>query len=350
MRKVYSTVIFLLASYFVLGQATITATSTSSNAKWNATSTWDLGRKPTDGDTVIIPSGKSVLFDNSQSYLTLIVKVKGTLNIKGATLAITNAGTESGISVNSGGTINSTSPSSNTSDKITINTVIKFRGDQVYVGNGNSSTAGIVMGPAFADINTGSMNNGFTFGSVLPVILVDFKVDPSNKQVNIAWTTQQEINTSGFAIQRSKDGIHWEVISNILANGYRGMPKTYNYIDNTASAGINYYRLQVIDNNSQFGYTMIRVARIAQVATKMLVYPNPASSFVNIYLGDKLNGTSMDVRLYNHIGQLMLQKKFDGSSNQLTLDVSNLAKGSYLVEISGDGGIKQGSTLLITGK
>lgn len=51
----------LLALLFQIVTITILATTiTASNGNWNAPGTWDLGRTPQCGDTIVIPLGVTV--------------------------------------------------------------------------------------------------------------------------------------------------------------------------------------------------------------------------------------------------------------------------------------------------
>ena len=71
--------------------------------------------------------------------------------------------------------------------------------------------------------NTFSSFSPFGVGAVdapLPVILVDFNAVLNNsKTVDISWSTQQEINSSHFDVQRSNDGVNWNVIGTVKAKG-----------------------------------------------------------------------------------------------------------------------------------
>jgi Secretion system C-terminal sorting domain/SprB repeat len=63
------------------------------------------------------------------------------------------------------------------------------------------------------------------------------------------------------------------------------------------------------------------------------VYPNPASNFVNLNMEAAANS---QVTFYNAAGQVVLQKMTEGSQNRI--DISNLAKGDYLVAINNENG------------
>ena len=62
------------------------------------------------------------------------------------------------------------------------------------------------------------------------------------------------------------------------------------------------------------------------------IYPNPASSNLNVDLGD-LNGVNTTIKLYDSSSKLVFEKR---SSSTLMIDVSGFAKGLYSLEISTD--------------
>src|SRR5215213_11610467 len=85
----------------------------NSNSSWLTTLTWDLGRLPMNGDTVVIPEGKIVLIDNNVnagSY-TVHIKIFGSLKFVGSGSRL-SLGAGSTVIIYSGGSIEATgSPS-----------------------------------------------------------------------------------------------------------------------------------------------------------------------------------------------------------------------------------------------
>ena len=64
------------------------------------------------------------------------------------------------------------------------------------------------------------------------------------------------------------------------------------------------------------------------------IYPNPADNFVNIANGSGLNLES--VAIYDMNGRLVQNVKLGNAAIQNTIDVSNLASGVYIVQITGE--------------
>jgi hypothetical protein len=67
-----------------------------------------------------------------------------------------------------------------------------------------------------------------------------------------------------------------------------------------------------------------------QAEQGLLLFPNPANTHATLVLGNNRNKNSSTVRLYTTCGKLL--GEFVTQNNRLTLDLSDLAKGMYLVE------------------
>ena len=63
----------------------------------------------------------------------------------------------------------------------------------------------------------------------------------------------------------------------------------------------------------------------------LVVYPNPSNGIFNLNT-IKSTGALFTVAVYNVVGTLVQQFKWDGSKT--TLDLSNAAKGIYVVQVS----------------
>jgi hypothetical protein len=86
----------------------------------------------------------------------------------------------------------------------------------------------------------------------------------------------------------------------------------------------------------------------AEIANKVLVYPNPASEWINIVIkGENLHSKDMNVDIYNSIGQLVKQEQFCNGTNY-KMNINDLGEGFYMLQIidlSGD--IKKSALKLI---
>src|SRR5690349_13795125 len=58
------------------------------SGNWTSSSTWSLNRMPADGDTVVIPSNRTVTLSSSQSLNNVYLEVFGNLEITGLFTAL----------------------------------------------------------------------------------------------------------------------------------------------------------------------------------------------------------------------------------------------------------------------
>lgn len=86
----------------------------------------------------------------------------------------------------------------------------------------------------------------------LPIELLYFTATvENNNQVRLEWKTGSEINNEFFYVERSIDGVNFEVIEIINGAGDSQDELTYNTFDFDAPEGIVYYRIRQIDFDGQ---------------------------------------------------------------------------------------------------
>src|SRR5690606_37332966 len=72
----------------------------------------------------------------------------------------------------------------------------------------------------------------------------------------LTWETLQEKNTSHFELERSYDGIEWEMFDNsVQAQGNSTEMHTYNFTDKRVMASKMYYRIRQVDLDEAFAYS-----------------------------------------------------------------------------------------------
>ena len=181
-------------------------------------------------------------------------------------------------------------------------------------------------------------NNFFpTAGGILPSNVLDM-IDYKNElyvcgQINYAgfqpmnrtakWTGTQWVNT-GIVLQDNSNQLNtgqpecWIEYNNKLVIG--GFFKAVNGVTASGIASIDFGGVSVnnLDKNSPFK-----------------LYPNPTNSTFSLEIANFSNFKS--VSIYNSLGQTLLQQK----SPEKTFDVSNYAKGMYVVEVQTDKGISR---------
>jgi hypothetical protein len=171
----------------------------------------------------------------------------------------------------------------------------------------------------------------------LPVTLTSFTTECDNGITLINWTTVSEQNSDYFQIERSRDGMHWAIVSKVTALGTSSIGTSYQFYDILPGLYFEgYYRLKQVDFDGQYEYfNPIYSNCVPFEYFEFSVYPNPVEDVLIIKL---INASSNEVRLnlFDVAGRLIFSNhsKLENKTDLILLDVPNLHTGQYLLEIS----------------
>ncbi len=178
-----------------------------------------------------------------------------------------------------------------------------------------------------------------TCGLALPVTLISFEAQWISKTVELTWEAEKPQNFSHFVIERSTDGLRFSPIGTQLA----APGKNYKFTDRDLPAGaIAYYRLKLVDVDAKYSNSKILSVKLKANAASALVYPNPASSMLEVKLYEALSANSI-LYVIDATGRRVVTQQVAATSTKLKVDVSKLAAGKYYVSIvNGIQNIKEG--------
>ncbi|MBX7204710.1 MAG: G8 domain-containing protein, partial [Bacteroidia bacterium] len=259
MKAKHLLTIALLSGAFAANAATITA---SASGKWDVNSTWNLGRQPQGGDSVVIGSGKEVTVDNNitpSGSSAIKIGISGTLKIESNGSKL-NLPCGSMVYILTGGSINQSGNGASQS--------IRSCGSVIYSG-----TRGNIITPVT-----------ISESAPLPVTWLSFNAKRAGEtSVNLKWSTASEINNSHFEIERSADAKNFTVIGKVKGNGTTSQVSNYTYSDASGVAANCYYRLRQVDLNGKSEYSIIiavpasakTVAKQAAGSNIVSLNPNP---------------------------------------------------------------------------
>jgi hypothetical protein len=287
---------------------------------------------PANGDTVVIPAGKTVVIDNVQNLSNsfLYVKILGILKLSGGKLWVD---VNSSIIIYSGGALIGTG---NSSETLRIDGVNKFWGH-------NDVT---ILGPAYANKTTGVSPNGFTLGSsTLPVKFIGFSVSLQNHNGMIQWATAEEINSSYFEVQRSNNGTDWSTIANITASGNTTLTHSYSYTDKNIISNLVYYRIKQVDIDGKFIITPVRILK-NENGNAVVSIAGASSNSIYVQFSEQIKNT-VTVRLTSMSGQIVSQEILNEPIGQVLVPVQNRTKGIYIVSVTDGQNIKFSKQLLL---
>ena len=167
----------------------------------------------------------------------------------------------------------------------------------------------------------------------LPITVNYFNGVNANGLNSLNWSAVCTSPNVTFEVERSFDGASFTSINTIPATMQR-CSSPFDFVDNNKVSGIAYYRIKIIDYNGKISYTAV-VKITSQITDMKLVgvYPNPVinTASFNFSASKKDN---VQLSIINFEGRILQSRSVTiqpGSSN-ISVDVTSLAKGTYLVK------------------
>ncbi|MFT3703231.1 MAG: serine hydrolase [Agriterribacter sp.] len=219
----------------------------------------------------------------------------------------------------------------------------------VYNGTGNSITVtGLAAGRKYYfrvmeyNKNTTTGNNALyllganpqssvTTSASLPIKLSSFTGVKINNAVKLDWTTQEEMNSGFFNVERSTDGVHFTTIGMLDAQGNTQEVSVYTFTDNNPQTGKNFYRLKETDLDGTSTYSGI-VSLSFNTKPQINVVTYEGKNYFSINKNADYNFKNAKIVLRDIAGRPVLQHALTNASSQ-TVYTSALAKGIYIATI-----------------
>jgi len=168
---------------------------------------------------------------------------------------------------------------------------------------------------------SGEFNTGFSgfgigdpgpaYGAPLPTQLISFSGKLVNQHTLLNWVSVNELNVKQYEVERAADGIHFEKIGTVMANGKS--QNEYTFEDINLIEPMYYYRLKIIDHDMNFTYSQW-VLILTEKATDIVLFPNPATDHCTIYTSQLtklklLNTVGKTLRVFDVQGSYILDLK-----------------------------------------
>lgn len=151
----------------------------------------------------------------------------------------------------------------------------------------------------------------------------------AEREILVKWLVAKSIDTDKYEIERSQDGVHGYTIGEVSSHRQNGSD-VYTFIDRNPREGINYYRLRSIEDDGNVFLSSWQAVEINSLAQGIKLAPNPASTAVSIQLP---TAAAIEVRLYNALGQIVMNQPFNNSQHVHLLDIHRLPAGVYMMQI-----------------
>ena len=248
---------------------------------------------------------------------------------------VANVNTTSGMADNTVSDATDQRGTVNVSFGTTAINSVRIRYDNAPGANSNPASQAIAIGSV-----------SFT-SSTLPVSLLDFSGHRQSGDVMLNWTTQQEINSAFFDIERNSDG-NWETIGNVAARGNSNDISNYTYTDMNPQGSVLLYRLKQIDIDRNFKYSNI-IRIVTKGTTDITSYPNPFTSQVNLSISSTIN-QQVTTSLYDAAGKKIrseIKNLYAGNNSFAITGLDKMTSGMYYLEIKDMNGELLARTKLI---
>ncbi|MFT5725228.1 MAG: hypothetical protein ACI9JN_002352 [Bacteroidia bacterium] len=203
-------------------------------------------------------------------------------------------------------------------------------GADLFLAGRQLSTGGAIVTYTGIIYNNPECITSTPVGGPLPIELLSFTSKCNNKNVELKWVTTSEINNNYFSIERSIDGINWQLVTKVDGAGNSTSIKNYSYTDVRQHNDISYYRLKQTDFDGQFEYSaIIAIEKCGEDISELAIYPNPANGILNLsYEGNK--SQIISISIYSALGELVYSSEFYDSK----IVFKNKLKGIYFLHVN----------------
>ena len=344
---IYSLVFIGLANK-LYGGVTVSSTAVGN---WTTNAIWSPSTAPgvmNGGDDVTINSRKVTLNSN------LTIPANTTLTVNGCDTLIINGDADfrngSYLTVKACAVliINGNVINRNNSNTIKIDGKIIISGSftggngSALIGAGVMTIAGPVTltgGTVFGSAVSCTVNCSSSAASPLPIELIDFSATCITNGVQLNWATASELNNDYFLIERSDNGIAWEQVAKVKGLTNSVITTEYVQVDYVSFDKLIYYRMTQVDVGGKA--TIFKIIDVNcgenSIKDQMILFPNPASSEVNLVFSVKNNSSNNKILLVNITGQIIFENTIDLTKgvNSFAFPI-DLPNGSYTVLFTSD--------------
>jgi acylphosphatase len=196
--------------------------------------------------------------------------------------------------------------------------------------------------------------DGFAFKKVggpgtevpLPIELLSFEAKLDNQSVIVTWKTASEINNDYFSVERSSNGIDFEIIKTVRGAGNSTVVNAYSYTDHSILPGTSYYRLKQTDYDGHFEYFNIESINNKGINNStdgeieiISVFPNPFSNSFTAEIKSKSAG-AIEIQIIDMNGKLINKEQIETGETKTVYnfqDERNIIPGIYFVRVMKDG-------------
>lgn len=166
--------------------------------------------------------------------------------------------------------------------------------------------------------------------SILPIESMSFTGICDRQNVVLKWNTTTETTKNYFTVERSDEGINWQLVGTLTGTGNTSTLHSYTLTDILPNKKISFYRLKETDINGNYKYgNVITVKNCGDdAANSWAIFPNPSDGkFQLLFTGNTSQVNS--IVIFNSQGQ----KLYSSPVFQSGFDLSGRAPGIYFMHV-----------------
>jgi hypothetical protein len=171
----------------------------------------------------------------------------------------------------------------------------------------------------------------------LPVTFTSVKAYQKDKNIDVEWNVENELNIQQYEVEKSTDGSLFTNLSVTTPAGNGGQSASYQVTDTRPVAGYNYYRIKSVDDNGKTAYSNVVKVMTGDIQQEITVYPNPVKNgVINLHFNNQPAGNYI-IRLLDKSGQVLASKEInhdEGSSTETVSLNKYIPHGIYQLEIA----------------
>ncbi|RQO31761.1 hypothetical protein DBR32_07395 [Taibaiella sp. KBW10] len=262
------------------------------------------------------PPGYNYMFSIVNNGTGNIVRISSTPDLSNANTFPAGAYTVSGLSANNtAAALNST-----------------------YAGTPfNSFNTAILnqSGGLYAQLS--SNQKSVNIAAALPIRLLAFEAIKTNAHhALLSWKIMEDQLVSGYTIERSTDGAHFDRTGYVIAQKNPAVTQDYNFTDEQFAmlSGKVYYRLRIEGKDQSIQYSDIVILRNDDLKHTVGIYPNPVKDGLHITFDHPLAKT-YTIAIIDVLGKTLWQEHYQkpAQNTALIIPVSQFSAGMYYINV-----------------
>ncbi|MBN2669233.1 MAG: T9SS type A sorting domain-containing protein [Bacteroidales bacterium] len=328
-KRLLATFVAIFVSTILQSQ-TINANNGPGADYWDDNDSWVNGITPecSNCNSIVVPRGVTLIIRESVTLdcaIEFIVEDGAVLRLKSISNdpTILTLGAGSSVTIEVGGALETDNHSS---PNHAINEIVI---------NENKEWDG----------NSGDVSGYQRYPSTLPVELTYFNAISEGEKIRLEWETSSEHNNDYFTIERSKDGLNFEQITDVAGHGNSNEYNKYQYNDTPPNEGTWYYKLSQFDydkTKTVFDVLGIYISFDSDGDCVVTIYPNPCFGQCTVDMSacpENLDKPSK-IEIMDASGRMVKTDtpdiRSDGSFSYSISKSNNMLPGVYFIKSNGE--------------